>query len=213
MTFLKKYKTGLIILLVCLAALFFYLRASESTTESATASLENEFEFAEKESEDHKQPEENISTTIVVDLKGAVSKPGVYEMETGERIYQVIDKAGGLLKEADEKKINLATQLVDGMVVYVPLKGEEGELAGGNLMGNGAGENTVSSSNGEAKVNINQADLNELQTITGIGPAKAEAILTYREENGNFKKVEDLLNVTGIGEKSLERIKDSIVVQ
>ncbi|MRX55932.1 hypothetical protein GJU41_18375 [Bacillus idriensis] len=143
--------------------------------------------------------------TVIVDVKGEVQKPGVYEMKTGERLHHVIEKAGGLTNAADAIQINLAALLEDGMVVYIPKQGETAE----DLVQQPA----AAADAGEQKVNLNKATAEDLQTLTGIGPAKAEAILSYREEAGGFKTIEDLMNVSGIGEKSFEKLKDSISVK
>ncbi|MEH2976958.1 helix-hairpin-helix domain-containing protein [Bacillus amyloliquefaciens] len=139
---------------------------------------------------------------IMIDVKGAVRNPGVYEMKAGDRVTQAIEKAGGLKKKADELNVNLAEQLQDGTIVYIPSEGEE--------------ENRPKTAAGEkenAAVNINTASLDELQAISRVGQKKAEAIIAYREENGRFQTAEDLMNVSGFGEKSFERIKTSITVK
>lgn len=139
---------------------------------------------------------------IMIDMKGAVRNPGVYEMKAGDRVTQAIEKAGGLKEKADELNVNLAEQLQDGTVVYIPSKGEEE-----NRPKTAAGEKE------DAPVNINTATLDELQAISGVGQKKAEAIIAYREENGRFQTAEDLMKVSGFGEKSFERIKTSITVK
>ncbi|MGW8459821.1 helix-hairpin-helix domain-containing protein [Bacillus atrophaeus] len=144
---------------------------------------------------------------IIIDIKGAVKHPGVYELKTGDRVSQAIEKAGGINSEADEKQVNLAELLQDGTVVYIPSEGEEptqSATATASVQ-NGAGK--------EALININTASLEELQAISGVGPSKAEAIIAYREENGKFQAVEDITNVSGIGEKSFEKIKSAITVK
>jgi competence protein ComEA len=144
--------------------------------------------------------DEPVRTTIMVDIKGAVSSPGVYEMEEGERVKDVITKAGGLLSHADERQINLAQLVHDEMIVYIS-SNDEINSEKGSLM---------PESQESSKVSINRADSQELQTLPGIGPSKAEAIIAYRTENGPFKKTEELVNVAGIGEKSFEKLKDKI---
>ncbi|GLI87250.1 competence protein ComEA [Bacillus subtilis] len=147
------------------------------------------------------------SETIVIDIKGAVQHPGVYEMRTGDRVSQAIEKAGGTKEQADEAQVNLAEILQDGTVVYIPKKGEETAVQQG-------GGGSVKSDGGKgALVNINTATLEELQGISGVGPSKAEAIIAYREENGRFQTIEEITKVSGIGEKSFEKIKSSITVK
>ncbi|MBC6974535.1 helix-hairpin-helix domain-containing protein [Bacillus sp. Xin] len=137
--------------------------------------------------------------TIVIDVKGAVHREGVYEMGMGARVKDGIEKAGGFLPEADITKVNLAQLMQDQMLLYVPKKGEQ--VQGANLP-----------SEQEGKIQINVASKEQLEKITGIGPRKAENIMKYREEHGPFQKMEDLLEVDGIGEKSLEKIKDKIII-
>ncbi|MGG3719563.1 competence protein ComEA [Bacillus subtilis] len=145
--------------------------------------------------------------TIVIDIKGAVQHPGVYEMRTGDRVSQAIEKAGGTSEQADEAQVNLAEILQDGIVVYIPKKGEE------TAVQQGGGVSVQSDGGKGALVNINTATLEELQGISGVGPSKAEAIIAYREENGRFQTIEDITKVSGIGEKSFEKIKSSITVK
>lgn len=139
---------------------------------------------------------------FVVDVKGAVNSPGVYEVTEGERMIDVIRDAGGFTKKADRKQINLAELLKDEMVVYVPVQGETGKQQWSAA--------APSSNAEEGKVNINAADAKTLEELPGIGPAKATGIIAYRDEHGPFKTVEDLLDVSGIGEKSLEQLKDKV---
>ncbi len=147
--------------------------------------------------------ESEIDIHIVVDVKGAVSVPGVYELKNGSRIHEVIHLAGGFLDEADRDSVNLALRVSDEMVVYVPYEGEEQEI---NLFV----QNEDASS---GVVNLNTATESELQALQGVGPAKAAAIIQYREENGHFNTIEEITNVSGIGDKSFESLKDMISVQ
>lgn len=133
---------------------------------------------------------------IVIDMKGAVVKEGVYEMKEGDRVKDAIEKAGGFLPEADRKKVNLAQVVQDQMALYVPDKNEQVQEG-------------AAVSKGEEKVQINAASKEQLEKITGIGSRKAESILKYREEHGPFQKIEDLLEIDGIGVKSLGKNKRS----
>ncbi|SFJ35867.1 competence protein ComEA [Bacillus sp. 71mf] len=139
------------------------------------------------------------SKTIIVDTKGAVHREGIYELQSGARVKDAVEKAGGFLPEADATKVNLAQLVQDQMVIYVPKKGEQ--IATVN-------EAPLS----EGKIQINTATKDQLEKISGIGPRKAENIIKYREQHGPFQKIEDLLEVDGIGEKSLEKMKDEIIV-
>ncbi|MCM3021792.1 helix-hairpin-helix domain-containing protein [Heyndrickxia ginsengihumi] len=151
---------------------------------------------------------------IYVDVKGAVNNPGVYKLSGNERVQDAIQDAGGFKKDADQNQVNLAQKVQDEMVVYVPEVGENQLPTVNSASSSSAaeqGESSLQSSNN--LVNINTADETELQTLTGIGPSKAAAIIEYREKNGFFKKVEDLKNVSGIGDKTFEKIQSSITVQ
>jgi competence protein ComEA len=145
---------------------------------------------------------EGEKNTIMVDIKGAVAHPGVYEIRDTARVNDVVALAGGFTKEADETKVNLATKVHDEMMIYVPSLGEA----------NAPSAATSLQADDSNKIYINTASEQEISQLPGIGKAKAQAIIAYREEHGPFQKVEDLLNVTGIGEKTLEKIKEYIVV-
>lgn len=139
------------------------------------------------------------SKAIMVDMKGAVQREGVYELQSGARVKDAIEKAGGFLPEADVTKVNLAQLVQDQVMIYVPKKGEQATTVNGSFLQ-------------EGKIQINTATKEQLEKISGIGPRKAENIMKYREQHGPFQKVEDLLEVDGIGEKSLEKIKNEIIV-
>ncbi|HDR6267721.1 helix-hairpin-helix domain-containing protein [Bacillus cereus] len=137
--------------------------------------------------------------TIIIDVKGAVSKEGVYEMKEGDRVKDAVQKAGGFLSEVDMKKVNLAQIVQDQMLLYIPSKNE-------------SEQGMFTSSKEDGKIRINTAAKEQLEKITGIGSRKAESILKYREEHGPFQKIEDLLEIDGIGAKSLEKIKGQIII-
>jgi len=146
---------------------------------------------------------------VIVDVKGEVKMPGVYSVPAMERVHKVIELAGGFTAEAAESEINLAQKVHDEMVIYVPKEGEENIIPFASVTANQTSSSTTSS---EELVRVNIATVDELTTLQGIGPAKAQAIIDYREEYGPFQVVEDLLEVSGIGEKTLENIKDSIII-
>lgn len=161
-------------------------------------------------------PEETpqaVPQSIVVDVKGAVKKPGVYEMKAGDRVHQAIREAGGVLDGAEQNQLNLAQLLQDGMVIFVPEKGEEMAPSGAASAGQSTNAGSTGQNDSSTMVNINTATAEELQTLPGIGPSKAETIIAYREENGGFQTIEDMMNVSGIGEKSFEKLKSSITVK
>ena len=177
------------------------------------------------ENDEKKKNEENIEITneineeenkIAVHIIGEVKKEGIIYLAKGSRVADAIKKAGGETKEADLSKINLAYLVKDGEKIYVPNKNDEiaeyiTKENGNNLITEE--NNTSNNLKGENdKVNINTATLNELDSLPGIGPSTAQKIIDYREENGNFKTIEDLQNVKGIGDAKYEEIKDKIIV-
>jgi len=147
-------------------------------------------------------PKDTENTKIVVYVAGAVNKPDVYELPEDSRVKDAIKKAGGATKEADLISINLAEKLNDGEEVVVPKKGENTSITNGG----------ASSTNRSNKININTADATELEKLPGIGEVKAEAIIQYRKSYGRFKTIHDITRVSGIGEKTFEKIKDLISV-
>jgi len=148
---------------------------------------------------------------IIVDIKGAVRQPGVYQGEENMRVMDIVSLAGGLLDTADDKSVNLAQRISDQMVIYIPVVGENVEMSSDEgesfQLSNGQGEDAESE-----KVNINTADAIQLQTLNGIGDKKAELIIAYRMENGSFQTIEDIMEVSGIGEKTFEGFKAAITV-
>ncbi|MGV3467329.1 MAG: helix-hairpin-helix domain-containing protein [Heyndrickxia sp.] len=200
--FLFKNKMILLGIGVLSLAIYVYFYQQRSVEQK-----NNEISFSpieEVQEVENNQDENKENGKMMIDVKGAVLHPGVYDGNEEERVIDLIQKAGGFQKKADQRKVNLAEKVHDEMVIYVPKKGEnpDNEL---NF------ETTIASPDNN-KVNINTADLEQLQTLTGIGPSKASAIIEYREKNGGFKKVEDLTNITGIGEKTFEKLRDSITV-
>ena len=150
---------------------------------------------------------------IYVDLKGAVKHPGVYALDQGSRVFDLLEMAGGLTEDAAERALNQAQLLVDQQSLYVPTMEEwEAESQGpqANLVGS---QDPLVSSPNSGKVNINQADLAQLETLPGIGAKKAQAIIDYRTANGSFHSLEDLGKVKGIGPKMLEKLKDLVIFQ
>lgn len=150
---------------------------------------------------DGETAEEPEKSTIVVHVCGAVARPGVYELAVGSRAEAAVKAAGGLTGDALEESLNQARILTDGEQIRVLTKEEAQNAAA-------AGQEGVSG----GKIDINTADISGLVTLNGIGETKAEAIIAYREAHGGFKKIEDICEVDGIGEKTFEKIKDSITV-
>lgn len=172
---------------------------------------------------DNKVAESNetveIKETIVIHITGEVKKEGVIYLEKGARIVDAIKEAGGETKNADLSQVNLAYELQDGQKIYIPNKNEKISqyiigINGKTIDSNGTntGNESTNSNKEGAKVNINTATQNELDGLPGIGPALAQRIIDFREENGNFKSIEDIQNVKGIGNSKFDEIKDKIVV-
>ncbi|MBL1229540.1 helix-hairpin-helix domain-containing protein [Enterococcus sp. BWB1-3] len=141
---------------------------------------------------------------VYVDVKGAVAVPGIYEVSSEMRVWDVLEMAGGLTESADEKQINLSQRLEDQMVIYVPEEGEEIISA--------VDEVNKTNNSQSGKIDLNTADEQALMTLSGIGEKKAQEIIKYREENGRFSSIEELSDISGIGEKTFEKLRDSIFV-
>ena len=162
---------------------------------------------------------------IYVDVCGAVANPGVFQLAAGSRVFQAIEAAGGYLPEAVQNCVNRAGVLTDGQQLYILTQEEmerqgldPAEMAGasdGQMNGSaGTGQNTgmTAQVQQDNRININTADEAQLTTLTGIGATRAQAIIAYREENGPFVAIEDIMNVQGIKEGTFAKIKDEIVV-
>ncbi|WP_282671605.1 ComEA family DNA-binding protein [Lactococcus cremoris] len=154
---------------------------------------------------------EKNKNEIMVDLKGAVAKPNVYQISSDERLVDLIRQAGGFTDQADQKSINLSAKLKDEEVIYVPKLGESSSSESTDSPISSSVSNQVSTTRGP-KININKADLTELQKLTGIGQKKAQDIIDFRMKNGDFKSIEDLGKVSGFGDKTLEKLKDEISI-
>jgi len=148
---------------------------------------------------------------IVVHVAGAVKNPGVYTLEEGQRVKDAIEIAGGPLPEADLLRLNLAQKMQDEDKLYVPKIGEITEQEDQVSATYGATVGVVTKNDG--KININTADETELTKLPGIGPATAQKIIDYRKTKGAFKTIEEIKNVSGIGDKKFEQIKDKIKVK
>lgn len=178
----------------------------------------------------NKETNKTDKNKIVIYIIGEVKQEGVYELDENSRISDAIEKAGGTKENADLSQINLAYKIEDGMRIYIPKKGESvqdkekiedktQEVVTGKStdITNTTSVNTNLSINKKSKtdiekINLNKATQTELETLPGIGPSTAEKIIEYRKENGNFKNIEDIMNVNGIGESKYNKIKDLVSV-
>lgn len=142
---------------------------------------------------------EVVEETVFVYVCGQVNKPGIVELRKGARIYEAIVGAGGITENGNPDAINQAKPVEDGQMIYVPMIGEEYTTEGMEGQGDGL-------------VNINTAGVSELTTLPGIGESRANDIISYRDSNGGFKSIEDIMNVPGIKEAAFSRIKDYIKI-
>jgi competence protein ComEA len=187
-------------------------RAGDSGAAESANGSEGDADGASANEAEGEEAAAPADAQIYVDVAGAVKKPGVVSMDAGSRVFQAIAEAGGETKDADTRAINLAAALNDGEHIYVPTKEE---AAAGNYpqgsAANSAGDSAAASpANG--KININTADSAALQQLNGVGPVTARKIIDYRNSNGKFKTIEDLKNVSGIGDKTFAKLKDYICV-
>lgn len=188
----KIIKAAAIIILVVAAFFVFILGGGSKEEEMIIESSESTAEALEPTEKD----------LIMVDICGAVNEPKVAELPQESRVADAIDAAGGLTENADITQINQAAFITDGEKIYIPEVGEDVTgiaLDGGTSMSSG-------------KVDINTATSEELQTLNGVGPATAEKILQYRSDVGYFKSIDEIKNVSGIGDKTFENLKEYIKV-
>lgn len=213
--YIKEISVGLLVIGMLLIAYFGVFRdtggydSEEGTVTLETLMEEDSLRVEGEGIEDDSKPltvEETLQeeVNVVVDVKGAVKVPGVFSFGSDQRVIDAIDAAGGLADNADTKLINFAQLLEDEMYIYIPETGED-IIQQSSIS---EGQQTK-----ETVVDINKADEAELLLLDGIGPSKAAEIIKYREENGPFQSIEELTNVTGIGEKTFERIKERIKVK
>ena len=144
-----------------------------------------------------------------VHVCGEVVRPGVYEMEPGQRVCRAVELAGGYTDRAAADYLNLAETVQDGMKLVVPDRESLAGEASGSIYGEADSQGGAP---GSAKVNINTADKERLMTLKGIGEAKAEDIIHYREEYGRFERIEDIMNISGIKEAAFQKIKEDVTV-
>ena len=229
-----KWITLLFVMIIVIGGIL--VKYSLNMKETENIVLE-ELELKEEESQEENTQEVEetpILQSVYVDIKGAVQKPGVYEVTEDKKVIDVVDLAGGFTEKADTSMINLAKKVTNEMVIIIYTSDEVKksketetivkiiekecvcpEIKNDACLNSNKKEidtETNSSEIASSKININTTNSEELQTLSGIGESKAEAIIRYREENGNFERIEDLMNVAGIGEALYEKIKNDITV-
>lgn len=215
---LSKHWRKLLFPLIIISAILAILSIPRGREEKEPIVLSEQIPFLEDSNEeiepvDDQEAHEEVSTIIIVDVRGAVAHPGVYALEDDDRLIDAINAAGGYVEGADTRLINHAQKLADEMLIYIPTEGEE-ELEAGTAT---EVQSTVTmphaSSSESDTVNLNTATEVELMTLSGVGPAKAEAIIQYREEHGSFQTEEDLMNISGFGQKTFEKLQPHISVK
>ncbi|QDP99469.1 competence protein ComEA [Lysinibacillus fusiformis] len=212
-SFWQKYRISVLLpgMLVISGLCYFYFSSSDSSPPQEelieTIQLTEPTAMIEPD-------QEAVLKQVIVDVKGAVLHPGVYELKPEQRIIDAVQLAGGYTPDAETQFINHAQKVLDEMVIYIPSKGEQIDQVASSFIAMPNAE-TSKDSEGviDGKINLNQADEATLTTLTGIGPSKAQSIISFRQENGSFKSIEELKKVTGIGDKTFEKLKDSITVK
>ena len=205
--------------------------ASETSPDSTESEGISKKKAEITESDQSSAIQQPVSQTIYVDVCGAVVNPGVYELSSDSRVFQAIEKAGGYLPGAAASYLNRARSLYDGQQIYVPTQEEvdsqtipltqdetaqDGVVQEGTAQTGTAADNTADgteTTQAGQRINLNTADVSQLSTLTGVGESKALAIIAYREENGPFTSIEDIMNVPGIKEGTYEKIKDKIAIE
>lgn len=193
--------------------------SQEETDAPSQAALESDEDIPEKSA----TPAPEI---IYVDVCGAVVNPGVFILEAGSRIFQAVEAAGGYLPEAAQNYLNRARCLTDGQQIYVPTQEEVDTQTlpvrsdGEEILSDSENVSQADGTGGDSgetessgKINLNTADAAQLTTLNGIGETPAGAIIAYREANGPFSSIEDIMKVEGIKEGTFEKIKDQIAVE
>lgn len=168
-------------------------------------SLSDEITQKDIDNKQDSSVQDETSENIVVYVHGAVKKPGVYVLHSGDRVYQAVDMAGGMTSDAEKRTLNLAETVSDEQDIYIMTKKEYDEKHESN--------DKEKQSMSETLVNINTADSKMLMSLQGIGEAKAASIIAYREENGLFTSKEDIKKVSGIGDSTYSNIKDLITIE
>ncbi|MFZ3588225.1 helix-hairpin-helix domain-containing protein [Bacillus sp. DJP31] len=203
MDYIRKYWYIVLIVMVVFGFVVFTFTSGEVPNsedidwEESMTDPENEVKPEEVKEEEEPLP------IFFIDIKGEVISPGVYEVKESDRVMDVVMMAGGFTEQAEQKGVNLAEKVMDEMVIYVPKQGEKPS----------DWTSIQAPLNDEKKlVDINVAEKVELETLPGIGPSKADAIIAYRQENGLFQSIEDLDKVSGFGEKSVESLREYVTI-
>ena len=192
-------KGGVLIIFLIAATFIFIGKSDEDKTLEQVEKLSEE----QMTDDDENWMEEYQTDDVYVDIGGEVKNPMLLQLPSGSRIDDAIKAAGGLTDNADLSNVNRAQLLEDGQKILIPTLGDSASAEEAQK---------ISDAQKDVKVNINTANDDELRTLDGVGPATAEKIINHREKNGRFKSIEDIMDVSGIGEKTFERLKDDICV-
>ena len=213
---MKKYKKQIFgITFIIFTVISILWSVTDTTEEKPKEIVKEKVKTKENVVEKPKQ------TKVIVDVKGAVNAPGVYELTEENNVIDAVNAAGGLREDSDTNNINLSKKLKDEMVIIVYTIGEVQNMKEASKITcppvndvcvTKDDEKAVLEDEETGIININEATKENLMTLTGIGESKANAIIEYREKNGNFESIEDIKNVPGIGDSLFEKIKDSITV-
>ena len=195
------------LIIICVCFIILVLGIFYASFKDKLVDEEYTFEDDVVETKEEKVVEE---VKIIIHVAGEVNNPGIISLKQGSRIIDAIESAGGLTEDADISNVNLAYELEDAQKIYIPSIYDLEEIAviqenSENILSSGVKKNS--------KVNINKANEGELQNLTGIGLSIAKRIVQYRNENGNFKNLEYIKNVSGIGDSKYENIKDEICIK
>ncbi len=195
------------LIIICVCFIILVLGIFYASFKDKLVDEEYTFEDDVVETKEEKVVEE---VKIIIHVAGEVNNTGIISLKQGSRIIDAIESAGGLTEDADISNVNLAYELEDAQKIYIPSIYDLEEIAviqenSENILSSGVKKNS--------KVNINKANEGELQNLTGIGLSIAKRIVQYRNENGNFKNLEDIKNVSGIGDSKYENIKDEICIK
>ena len=202
-------KAALPITVVAAVLIFWFNGTSDSANITDYDLQYDTVDISQEEYSDTNKNSDNNSSegkneNIYVDISGCVNNPGVYMVKEGTRLFQVIDKAGGLKEDADTDSINRAENVFDGQKIVIKSISDNADRADNLYQSSGI--------DNQGKININFADAATLEQIPGVGPSTAQKIIEYRENIGSFRTIEDIKNVSGIGDKTFEKLKNYITV-
>ena len=207
--FVKKNKKLVVISLIILVITVFFVFNRKTDVHASDDIKQEENNNVIEEIQNYEIKETNKIDTIKVDIKGEILNPGVYELELGKRIIDVVDLSGGFTSNAVTTNVNLSKKIYDEMVIIIPDKGNVCEVIQ-NFNNSKEEDNTMKQPN-DGLVNINTASKEQLLNLTGVGESKADAIIEYRKQN-KFESIEDIMNIPGIKESLFNKIKDEITI-